>query len=78
MITMNITKRKKIKNRWLFLSVSGMLLLGLGLSLLGEAIIFKSLNDFSWFYWGTGALVTFNAGIRLISEAIVLKVKLGG
>jgi hypothetical protein len=44
MITMNITKRKKIKNRWLFLSVSGMLLLGLGLSLLGEAIIFKSLS----------------------------------
>ena len=53
-----------------------MLLLGLGLSLLGEAIIFKSLNDFRWFYWGTGALATFNGGIGLIGEAIVMKVKL--
>ena len=74
---MNIKKRKKIKNRWLLLSVTGMLLLGLGLSLLGEAIIFKSLNDLSWFYWGTGALATFNAGIGFIGESIVLKVKLG-
>lgn len=73
---MNITKRKKIINRWLFFSISGMLLLGLGLSLLGEAIIFKSLNDFNWFYWGTGALATFNAGICFIGEAIVIKVKL--
>lgn len=73
---MNITKRKKIINRWLFFSISGMLLLGLGLSLLGEAIIFKSLNNFNWFYWGTGALATFNAGICFIGEAIVIKVKL--
>ena len=73
---MNIKKRKKIKTRWLFLSIGGMLLIGLGLSLLGEAIIFKSLNDFRWFYWGTGALATFNGGIGLIGEAIVMKVKL--
>ena len=73
---MNIKKSKKIKTRWLFLSIIGMLLLGLGLSLLGEAIIFKSLNDFRWFYWGTGALATFNGGIGLIGEAIVMKVKL--
>ena len=73
---MNIEKRKNTKYRWLFFSISGMLLLGLGLSLLGEAIIFKSLNDFNWFYWGTAALATFNAGIGLIGEAIVLNVKL--
>ena len=71
-----IQSKKKIKNQWLIYSISGMLLLGLGLSLLGEAIIFKSQNDFNWFYWGTGALATFNAGIGLIGEAIVLKVKL--
>ena len=53
-----------------------MILLGLGLSLLGEAILFKSKDDFSWFFWGTAALVTFNTGIGLIGEAIVLKVKL--
>ena len=53
-----------------------MLLLGLGLSLLGEAILYKSNNDFNWFYWGTAALTTFNAGIGLVGEAIVLKVKM--
>ena len=73
---MDIKKQKKTKIYWLLFSIVGMLLLGLGLSLLGEAIIFKSQNDFNWFYWGTGALATFNAGIGLIGEAIVLKVKL--
>lgn len=72
----NIETRKKTKLRWLLFSISGMLLLGLGLSLLGEAILFKSQDDFNWFYWGTGALATFNAGIGLIGEAIVMKVKL--
>jgi hypothetical protein len=75
---MTIMERKKIKFRWLFFSISGMMLLGLGLSLLGEAIIFKSQKDFNWFYWGTGALATFNAGIGLIGEAIVMKIKLEG
>jgi len=73
---MDLAKRKKTKVNWLMFSIGGMLLLGLGLSLLGEAIIFKSQNDFNWFYWGTGALATFNAGIGLIGEAIVMKVKL--
>lgn len=73
---MKIETHKKTKLRWLFFSISGMLLLGLGLSLLGEAILFKSQDDFKWFYLGTGALATFNAGIGLIGEAIVMKVKL--
>ena len=73
---MKILTQKKIKTRWLAFSISGMLLLGLGLSLLGEAIIYKSQNNFDWFYWGTGAMATFNAGIGLIGEAIVMKVKL--
>ena len=73
---MKILTQKKNKTRWLVFSISGMLLLGLGLSLLGEAIIYKSQNNFDWFYWGTGAMATFNAGIGLIGEAIVMKVKL--
>jgi hypothetical protein len=67
---------KRMKRKWFIYSVVGMILLGLGLSLLGEAILYKSKDDFSWFFWGTAALVTFNAGIGLIGEAIVLKVKL--
>jgi len=73
---MKILTQKKIKTQWLVFSISGMLLLGLGFSLLGEAIIYKSQNNFDWFYWGTGAMATFNAGIGLIGEAIVMKVKL--
>lgn len=67
---------KRMKRKWFVYSVAGMILLGLGLSLLGEAIIYKSKDDFNWFFWGTAALATFNAGIGLIGEAIVLKVKL--
>ena len=73
---MDLAKRKKTKVNWLLFSIGGMLLLGLGLSLLGEAIIFKSQNDFNWFYWGTAALVVFNSGIALVGEAIVLKGKM--
>jgi hypothetical protein len=49
------------------------LLLGFGLSLLGEAILYKFKNDFNWFYWGTAALIVFNSGIALVGEAIVIK-----
>jgi len=54
----------------------GLLLLGFGLSLLGEAITYKFQDDFNWFYWGTAALVVFNSGIALVGEAIVLKCKM--
>lgn len=69
-------KAKKLKTKWLLYSVIGLLLLGFGLSLLGEAILFKFNNDFSWFYWGTAALVVFNAGVGFVGEAIVTKFKL--
>ena len=62
-----------MRSKWLLYSIGGMLLLGLGLSLLGEAIIYKSNNDFNWFYWGTAALIVFNSGIALVGEAIVIK-----
>ncbi len=65
-----------MRRKWFLYSIGGMLLLGLGLSLLGEAIIFKAKNDFNWFYWGTAALIAFNTGVGLIGEAIVIKVKL--
>ena len=63
------------KKRWIY-SVTGLLFLGFGLSLLGEAIIYKFNNDFNWFYYGTAALVVFNSGIAFVGEAIVLKGKM--
>ena len=65
-----------MKKKWWIYSVTGLLLLGFGLSLLGEAIIYKINNDFNWFYWGTTALVVFNSGIALVVEAIALKGKM--
>ena len=65
-----------MKKKWWIYSISGLLLLGFGLSLLGEASIYKFQDDFNWFYWGTAALVVFNSGIALVGEAIVLKCKM--
>ena len=65
-----------MKKKWWIYSVTGLLFLGFGLSLLGEAIIYKFNNDFNWFYCGTAALVVFNSGIAFVGEAIVLKGKM--
>ncbi|MDG1711916.1 MAG: hypothetical protein P8H51_06605 [Flavobacteriaceae bacterium] len=65
-----------MKKKWWIYSVTGLLLLGFGLSLLGEAVIYKINNDFNWFYWGTTALIVFNSGIALVGEAIALKGKM--
>jgi hypothetical protein len=65
-----------MRRKWYFFSIVGLLLIGFGLSLLGEAIIYKIDQDFSWFYWGTAALVVFNTGICLVAEAILLRSKM--
>lgn len=69
---------KKIKRQWLIYAVSGLTLIGLGLSVMGEALIVKyeseSLGE--WFWIGTLALVIVNAGIALFGKAVVLRVKL--
>ncbi len=65
----------RLKTRWLIFSILGLLLLGLGLSLLGEAIINK-FNDMPWFFLGTLALVVFNGGICFVAEAIQLKIQM--
>jgi hypothetical protein len=65
-----------MRRKWYFFSIVGLLLIGFGLSLLGEAIIYKIDQDFSWFYCGTAALVVFNTGICLVAEAILLRSKM--
>ncbi len=69
---------KKIKKKWLIHAVVGILLMGFGLSLLGEAIIMK-VNDAQWLNWfitGTIALVLFFGGLSIFGQAIVYKVAL--
>ncbi|MEM1157523.1 MAG: hypothetical protein AAF649_05500 [Verrucomicrobiota bacterium] len=52
----------------LLFAISGLILNGFGLSLLGEAVICKA-QGASWFWMGTLALVSINAGICLVIEA---------
>ena len=66
------------KIRWLSFAVSGLLLTGFGLSLLGEAILlkFNKAAFWTWTSWGTAALVVFNAGLCLFGQAVTEKIKL--
>ena len=59
--------------KWFFYSVLGLLLIGFGLSVLGEAIIKKYESHPDWFYWGTLALVIFNSGICIVIKASSIK-----
>ena len=63
------------KTKWLLYSIGGLLLLGLGLSLLGEAIIQKGQQTAVWVHWGTLALIVTNTGGCLVGQAVIEKIK---
>ncbi|GAB5523113.1 MAG: hypothetical protein Roseis2KO_09850 [Roseivirga sp.] len=69
---------KQLKRNWLLCSASGLALVGLGLSLMGEALILKyEQADFTkWFWLGTLALVVINSGLAVFGKAITLRVRL--
>jgi hypothetical protein len=71
-------QKKSVKKQWLAYSICGLLLIGSGLSLFGEAVILKyEESGFRvWFSTGTLALVVINAGISIFGHAVVLKVRL--
>ena len=60
--------------RWWLYSVGGLVLVGAGLSVLGEAIISKSRGE-AWFSVGTFALILVNSGICLLAGAVILRLK---
>ena len=64
-----------MKKKWLLLSVSGLLLIGLGESFIGEAIILKYKKSEKWFLLGTIGLIVLNSGICLFGQAIIEKIK---
>lgn len=66
---------KSLKRKWLKFAVGGILLMGFGLSLLGEAGILKMSDSgfLSWFGTGTLALAVFFAGLSLFGQAVVFK-----
>jgi len=65
--------KKKI---WFLYSVVSLLIFGLGLSLLGEAIIMKYKNSENWVILGTVSLVVTNSGVCLFGQAVIEKTKI--
>lgn len=64
------------RKKWFRLGTLSMLIIGFGISLIGEAIILKT-NEAAWFEWtalGTFALIVFNAGICVFGESVACKV----
>ncbi|MEL6535680.1 MAG: hypothetical protein AAFQ98_09730 [Bacteroidota bacterium] len=55
----------------------GLILIGAGLCVFGEALLIKGDEGafWSWFWWGTGGLVLINAGISIMGQAIIYRVK---
>ncbi|MEK9530812.1 MAG: hypothetical protein VWZ86_05035 [Flavobacteriaceae bacterium] len=66
------TSRNRL--RWWLYSVGGLLLIGAGLSILGEAIIAKSRGE-AWFLVGTLAIILVNTGICLVAGAVIVRLK---
>lgn len=60
--------------KWFILSVVALTTVGLGISLLGEAIVAK-LEQRSWFLLGTMALVVINTGLSLLGKAVIERIK---
>lgn len=62
--------------KWLFESVFGLILIGLGLSLFGTSVIYKSTGASlkKWFLWGTLSLIVVNAGICVFGDAVKTRV----
>jgi hypothetical protein len=64
-----------LKSKWLIFAISGLVLCGFGLSLIGEAIIAK-IDNGAWFWIGTLGLIVFNSGLSLFGQAIVIRSKM--
>ena len=63
--------------RWLIEAVAGLILIGFGLSLCGQAVIYKSRGESikKWFLWGTVSLIVFNAGVCVFGDAVKIRVQ---
>lgn len=58
--------------KWDELAPRGLVLIGFGMSIIGQAIAakIKQKGFLSWFFLGTVGLVIFNSGIALFGEAV--------
>lgn len=65
----------RLRRRWLIFSIGGLVLIGAGMSFVGEAVIRKSSGE-AWFLLGTLGLVVLNSGISFVGQGVIEKVKL--
>ncbi len=67
-----------LKVKWLVFAISGLILIGAGISITGEAIIVKAQAETvgEWFWIGTAGLVVLNAGISVFGQSIVYRIQL--
>jgi hypothetical protein len=64
--------KNKSTTRWVLQATSGLLLTGSGLSLAIDAGMNK-MQGGEWFWYGTAALVVFQAGLCLVIDAARFK-----
>ncbi|MDU0809630.1 hypothetical protein [Aquirufa regiilacus] len=60
--------KQKSTTRWVLQATSGLILTGSGLSLAIDAGMTK-MQGGDWFWYGTGALIVFQAGLCLVIDA---------
>lgn len=58
--------------RWFLEAPLGLILIGAGLSVFGQSVIYKSRGESvkKWFWWGTLSLVIFNAGLCIFGDSV--------
>lgn len=62
--------------KWLAEAIGGLILIGFGLSLFGQSVIYKSRGDSvkKWFLWGTLSLIVINAGICTFGDSVKTRI----
>jgi hypothetical protein len=66
---------KKLKRKWLLYALTGILVMGFGFSVMGEALIAKASGKsfVNWFLVGTAGLALIFAGLSVFGQAVVYK-----
>ncbi|MFP4643328.1 MAG: hypothetical protein ACLFM0_03115 [Spirochaetales bacterium] len=66
-----------LKLKWLVFAIGGLILIGAGVSITGQAIIVKSQAESAgeWFAMGTAGLVVLNSGVSVFGQSIVYRIQ---